>query len=52
MTDAERFNIMVKIIKDIREMTDPDDPDSYRNDDPHGCLDSIFVMVDQIGLSA
>ena len=32
-------------IEDIRQMTDPDDPESYRNDDRSGCLDTVFATA-------
>jgi hypothetical protein len=31
----------------IRDMTDVDNPDSYRCDDREGCLDTVFAVASQ-----
>ena len=39
------YTILIEALKEIAEMTDPDDPDSYRADDPQGCLDTINYVA-------
>ena len=43
LTDA--LKRMETVIKDIAEMTDPDDPESYRADDREGCFDTVFYKA-------
>lgn len=38
-TDTEKLR---KALEQIRDMTDADNPDSYRSDDREGCLDAVF----------
>lgn len=33
---------LLAALNNIRQMTDADDPESYRCDDPEGCLDTVF----------
>ena len=42
---------LIMALTDIAQMTDPDDPENYRADDPEGCLDTVFYVANQaIGL--
>lgn len=41
-----QIKLLVDALKDIREMTDPDDEKSYRADDRDGCLDAAFSVAD------
>ena len=34
-------------IQVVREMTDVNNPDSYRSDDREGCLDAVFAEADR-----
>ena len=34
-----------EVIKDIAEMTDADNPESYRCDDREGCFDTVFSVA-------
>ena len=34
-------------IQVVREMTDVNNPNSYRNDDREGCLDAVFAEADR-----
>jgi len=43
-TENKRFR---EVIRNIREMTDVNNPDSYRNDDREGCLDAVFAEADR-----
>jgi len=43
MTNEE----LLEFLKDIAEMTDDANPESYRNDDPQRCLDVIFFAAIQ-----
>ncbi len=36
---------LIEAVRDIAEMTNPDDPESYRNDDPHGCLEAVYTTA-------
>lgn len=36
-----------EVLQIIAEMTDVDDPQSYRNDDPRGCLDTVHDLAQQ-----
>lgn len=44
-TYEDMLNMAVQELQDIAEMTDPDIEDSYINDDPHSCLESIAGRV-------
>lgn len=37
--------IKEKALEDISKMTSADDPDNYRADDPHGCLDAVHSLA-------
>ena len=41
-TEIERLR---KALQDIKEMTDADDPESYRCDDREGCLETVFATA-------
>jgi len=43
-TENKRFR---EVIRNIREMTDVNNPDSYRSDDREGCLDAGFAEADR-----
>jgi proteasome assembly chaperone (PAC2) family protein len=43
-TENKRFR---EVIRNIREMTDVNNPDSYRSDDREGCLDAVFAEADR-----
>ena len=45
-TELERE--LLDALKDIRQMTDADDEESYRADDREGCLDAVFATADRI----
>jgi len=34
-----------EVLADIAEATDAADPESYRSDDPHGCLDYVYAKA-------
>jgi hypothetical protein len=34
---------LVEALERIRQMTDPNDPGSYRNDDREGCLETVHA---------
>ena len=36
---------ILELLRDIAEMTDDENPESYRSDDPRGCLDTIHSLV-------
>lgn len=37
----------VRALKEIAEMTDPDDEDNYRADDREGCFDAVYETAAQ-----
>ncbi len=43
-TEVERLRTALQSIKD---MTDVDNPDSYRCDDREGCLDTVFATASE-----
>ena len=40
--DQSEIKRLREALKKIRNMTDVDDPDSYRADDREGCLDAVY----------
>lgn len=42
--EAERDRLR-EALQEIAEMTDPDQPDSYRADDREGCLDAVHARA-------
>lgn len=44
MTEVEQLRYALQRIKD---MTDVDNPDSYRCDDREGCLDTVFAVASE-----
>jgi hypothetical protein len=44
MTEVEQLRDALQRIKD---MTDVDNPDSYRCDDREGCLDTVFAVASE-----
>jgi len=44
MTEVEQLRDALQQIKD---MTDVDNPDSYRCDDREGCLDTVFAVASE-----
>lgn len=43
---AER-NDLRAALQSIKDMTDVDNPDSYRADDREGCLDTVFAAASE-----
>lgn len=37
-----REAVLEEALRDIQQMTDPDDEDNYRADDREGCFDTVF----------
>lgn len=44
---AQKTRGVLDLLIAISEMTDESNPDSYRNDDPHRCLETINRVVNQ-----
>ena len=42
---ADEIERLRSALKDIAEMTDADNPESYRCDDREGCLDTVFATA-------
>jgi len=42
---AKDRKALLAALRDIAEMTDPDNPDSYRSDDREGCLDTVHAKA-------
>lgn len=42
---ADYFERLADALQSIKGMTDADNPESYRCDDPEGCLDTVFSVA-------
>ena len=42
---AASHKALLATLRDIAEMTDSDNPDSYRSDDPEDCLDTVHARA-------
>ena len=45
ISDDPRYRALLAALRDIAEMTDSDNPDSYRLDDREGCLDTVHAKA-------
>lgn len=47
-TLGSRIAELEKALRSIKEMTDADNPESYRSDDREGCLDTVFSVASRV----